>query len=390
MGSFAEDPEITMNVSQIIQRWGYPVEEYEVETADGYILSVQRIPHGRNDTGTEASRKRPAVFLQHGLLGCSTNWVTNLPHQSLGFVLADRGFDVWLGNSRGNAYALKHKSISTDTDAFWDFSFDEFSKYDLPASLEFALRVSRQRKISYIGHSQGTTIGFAAFSKNQTLAAKVDLFVALAPVTTVSNMKSPIKYLSYLSGGFQWLSWVFGVRDFLPSNFLTRSLGRYVCDDEVGSLWCTNILFILCGYDKAQLNETRLPVYLAHTPAGTSVKDIAHFAQMYKSGKFQMYDYGWRYKNRNHYGQNKPIQYDVSAIKVPIAIFSAGKDWLAAPKDTNLLIPKLRSIVYRTSIKEWDHLDFIWGMDATKVIYNDIERLLKKIKRSPKGRYIGL
>lgn len=82
-------------------------------------------------------------------------------------------------------------------------SFDEFAKYDLPASLEFALRVSKQRRISYVGHSQGTTIGFAAFSKNQALAAKVDLFVALAPVATVSNMKSPIKYLSYLSGGFQ-------------------------------------------------------------------------------------------------------------------------------------------------------------------------------------------
>ena len=31
----------------------------------------------------------------------------------------------------------------------------------------------------------------------------VDLFVALAPVATVGNMKSPIKYLSYFSGGIQ-------------------------------------------------------------------------------------------------------------------------------------------------------------------------------------------
>jgi hypothetical protein len=83
------------------------------------------------------------------------------------------------------------------------FSFDEFAKYDLPASLEFAMARSKQRHISYIGHSQGTTIGFAAFSQNQTLAAKVDLFIALAPVATVGNMISPIKYLSYLSGGIQ-------------------------------------------------------------------------------------------------------------------------------------------------------------------------------------------
>ena len=62
---------------------------------------------------------------------------------------------------------------------------------------------SKQKRISYIGHSQGTTIGFAAFSQNQTLAAKVDLFIALAPVATVGNMKSPIKYLSYFSGGIK-------------------------------------------------------------------------------------------------------------------------------------------------------------------------------------------
>ncbi|WP_395239503.1 hypothetical protein, partial [Salmonella sp. s54412] len=101
-------------------------------------------------------------------------------------------------------------------------------------------------------------------------------------------------------------------------------------------------------------------VYLAHTPAGTSVKDVAHFAQMYKSKTFQMYDYGWRYKNQKHYGMNTPPRYDVSKIKVPIALFSADQDWLATPKDVSLLVRKLRTVVFRKKIKKWDHLDFIW------------------------------
>ena len=82
-------------------------------------------------------------------------------------------------------------------------SFDEFAKYDLPACIEFALRCSQKQKLSYIGHSQGTTIVFAAFSTNQTLAEKIELFVALAPVANVTYMESPIKYLSFASGPIQ-------------------------------------------------------------------------------------------------------------------------------------------------------------------------------------------
>ncbi|XP_003506002.1 gastric triacylglycerol lipase isoform X1 [Cricetulus griseus] len=190
--------EAMMNINLMINFMGYPSEEYQVMTGDGYILGVFRIPHGK--THSENSGKRPVVFLQHGWLTSATNWMENLSNNSLPFILADAGYDVWLGNSRGNPWSRRNLYYSPNSVEFWAFSFDEMAKYDLPATIDFIVQKTGQEKLHYVGHSQGTTIGFIAFSTNPTLANRIKTFYALAPVATVTYAQSPLKKLSRIPG----------------------------------------------------------------------------------------------------------------------------------------------------------------------------------------------
>uniref|UniRef100_A0A8C3BTZ3 Partial AB-hydrolase lipase domain-containing protein n=1 Tax=Cairina moschata TaxID=8855 RepID=A0A8C3BTZ3_CAIMO len=174
--------------SEMIRYYGYPCEEYEVTTKDGYILGVFRIPSGRNMQNTG---KKPAVLLHHGTFADCTYWISNLPRNSLGFILADVGYDVWLGNSRGNTWSSKHKTLKPCQKEFWQFSFHEIGIYDLPAELDFIMNKTGQKDVYYVGHSEGSTAGFVAFSTYPELAQRVKVFFALGPVATITYATSP-------------------------------------------------------------------------------------------------------------------------------------------------------------------------------------------------------
>ncbi|XP_038173722.1 tear acid lipase-like protein [Arvicola amphibius] len=361
------NPEANMNVSEVISYWGYPSEEYEVVTEDGYILSINRIPFGKNDFSNSAPK--PVVYLQHGYILTSGSWVANLPNNSLGFLLADAGYDVWMGNSRGNIYARKHVYMDPNSKEFWAFSHDQIIKYDLPATIDFILQKTGQKQLYYVGHSQGTLIAFGAFSANQQLAQKIKLYFALAPVCTGKYITSSLRLFAFIPPTMFKI--LFGEKDFLsPSQ--AKYIGQFICQNELVGTICNNMLTLLFGYNTKNLNESRIDVYLGQCPAGTSVQIMLHYSQLADKGTLQAYDWGSPRLNMQHYNQTTPPFYKVENMKVPTVMWSGRRDTLADPKDVANLEPNISNLVYYKWIPDYNHVDFAIGLDAFHQVFSEI------------------
>lgn len=108
------------------------------------------------------------------------------------------GYDVWMPNSRGNAYSRNHTTLNPDTDStYWDFSFNEMGIYDLPSSIDYILNNTGKEQLFYIGHSQGTTSFYIMASEKPEYNKKIKAQFSLAPVAYMNHIESPlIKFIA--------------------------------------------------------------------------------------------------------------------------------------------------------------------------------------------------
>ncbi|VVD02175.1 unnamed protein product [Leptidea sinapis] len=373
-----EDPSLRMTTPQLIAFHGYAAESHAIVTADGYILTVHRIPYFKNSTSKVSPRK--TVLLHHGLLGSSTDWIMAGPDKGLAYMLSEYGYDVWLANVRGNTYSRAHVSLSVDSSAFWNFTFHEVSQYDLPAVIDYIMdKKGWDSKIDYIGHSMGTTVLFALLSTKTHYNKVLRAGFALAPVAYMTDIRSPIRLLASYSNNLAYLLKLLGANEFLPHNAVLRWLSKHACEiNKIEEAICENSMFVICGHDAGQFNKTLLPIILSHTPAGASTKTLVHYAQEIRAaGKFQQFDYGPE-GNLLEYGSVEAPEYQVHKITLPIALISAENDWLASDVDvTNLYVQLANPIEhYIVPLKQFNHADFLWAIDAPKLVYYKLMQLL--------------
>ncbi|KOC69317.1 Lipase 3, partial [Habropoda laboriosa] len=345
---------------ELVRKQGYQLEIHNVVTEDGYILEIHRLPCGRyNCQWNFANVKRPILIL-HGLAGSSADWILMGPERALGYILANAGYDVWLGNNRGNVYSRNHTSILPTDRHFWNFSYHELGIYDLPAMIDYILDQTNCEQLFYIGHSQGSTQFWVTMTQRPNYNAKVKLMIGLAPVAFTGNIRGPITKLAKLAYMGVWIGETFGYPELRSRYPWEKFVSNVLCRDATAQLFCNNLMFLVTGFVQANLSA------------------LIHYGQGYiHPGRFRQFDYDNSEKNEQFYNSPEPPEYELNKVTAPVALFSSENDLLSTKADIDLLKIKIGNVVFHdeVSIKSFSHYDFLWGTNSVPIIYKPILKL---------------
>lgn len=235
------DP-IKCDVGYYARRVGLDVEEFEVQTEDGFLIDLWHVYDPREYTGLRdkdraargpdvftgeqraggktlrdpsAPRKYP-VLLIHGLLQSAGAYCVN-DEQSLAFWLCKSGYDVWLGNNRCG-FRPRHVLLEHSDPRMWCWNIRQMGVFDLPALTSRVLYETGSAKCGLIAHSQGTTETFVALAKEQRpdLGEKLSVFCALAPAAYAGPLigKMYFKFMRVITPAMFRI--MFGIHAFIP------------------------------------------------------------------------------------------------------------------------------------------------------------------------------
>ncbi|KAI5789655.1 lysosomal acid lipase/cholesteryl ester hydrolase [Peziza echinospora] len=373
--------------------WGYEAEEHVVQTGDGYLLGLHRVrPQGVGEQrGRERSRGqgrrsgvnndvgKKVVYLHHGLLMNSEVWVClTEKERCLPFVLVDQGYDVWLGNNRGNKYSKKCIHHSSSSTQFWDFSMDEFAMHDIPDSINYILETTKSKSLSYIGFSQGTAQAFATLSIHPSLNEKVDVFIALAPAMSPAGLHNSIVD-ALIKASPNLLFLLFGRKSILSSATFWQSI---LYPPIFVRLIDASLTFLFDWRGKNISLNQKIAAY-SHLYSFTSTKSVVHWFQIIRNKSFQMYDDDVQ-GVMNLYGKNfyRVAKFPTRNITTPVVLVWGGSDSLV---DINIMLKELPAHTVAKGIPHYEHLDMLWANDVDKLVHPTVLDALETYSYSCEG-----
>ncbi|RSL78852.1 hypothetical protein CEP51_007824 [Fusarium floridanum] len=357
---------------ELCRIWGYEAEEHIAQTKDGYLLGLHRLAWKKGEEGQKVnsgptSLHKKVIYMHHGLLMNSEVWVSLTDgHRCLPFELVERGYDVWLGNNRGNKYSKKSIHHSPTSLQFWDFSIDEFAFHDIPDSIAYILDTTQQESLSYIGFSQGTAQAFATLAIHPKLNQQVNVFIALAPAMAPAGLSNGIVD-ALVTASPSVLFLLFGRRSILSSATMWETL---LYPPIFSKLIDMGLSFLFNWQTKNISASQKLAAY-PHLYSFTSTKSVVHWFQIIRNKCFQMYDddvhQPMSVSTTSKY--SKVAKYPTRNIKTPIVLVYGGSDSLI---DIKVMLKELPPQTVATEIPHYEHLDFLWARDVDTQVFQHV------------------
>ena len=417
------------------RRVGLDLEEYKVQTEDGYIIdlwhlynpkeytpasALHRKQHdavvfpktadngssGRTSDASQKSGKRKyPVLLVHGLLQSAGAYCAN-DDNSLAFFLAKSGYDVWLGNNRCG-FKPQHSLLSYKDPRMWNWNIRQMGVMDLPALVSRVLSETGFEKLGLICHSQGTTQTFVALAKEQRpdLGKKISVFCALAPAVYAGPLigKMYLKFMRIISPGMFRI--IFGIHAFIPFMMtmhawlpgkLYGALGYRVFSflfNWTDDRWDQGIRDRLFQFAPVYVSAESMRWWLGRECFATQKCILATREEgkqedeedeedscYYHSAEQSSEHMPHTADHSEHLERERRAWYDNQVP--PFALWVAGSDELVDGRRLLRRFEKGREphvrVVHSKIIEEYEHLDVLWALDSVDKVGKEVREMLWK------------
>jgi pimeloyl-ACP methyl ester carboxylesterase len=421
---------LVCDVSYYARRVGLDIEEFKVQTEDGFILTLWHVYNPREYTPASKTERRatsPDIFtndadglyrhvksqyrdgqrrypvlLVHGLLQSAGAYCTN-DDDSLAFFLCKSGYDVWLGNNRCG-FNPEHTLLRYSDPRMWAWNIRQMGVMDLPAFMSRVLQETGFEKLGLVCHSQGTTETFVALAKEQRpdLGDKISVFCALAPAVYAGPLigKMYFKFMRIISPGMFRV--FFGIHSFIP---LMMTMHRVLPGKIYGAMGYRVFSFLFNWTDTRWDRGLRdrlfqfSPVYVsAESMRWWLGRECFAKHKCILSTQEEEDDFVEERKEESESHRSdrgRTAWYDEHVP--PMALWVGGRDELVDGKRLLRRFKRERepyvNLVHTKVIEDYEHLDVLWAIDAVEQVGKEVRQVLwqtmpedaKKISRGITG-----
>ncbi len=314
---------------------------------------------------------------------------------------------------------MGHLWLNPEDKQFWKFCFDDISKNDVPAFLDYIVRFTGfskcelpnavfNLKTSYFCRKSACHWSFAghfghfcpSFSESGVRPHNWDIYCHIAhhshqkcpDALQKSNLHASVTIqVSSRLCDFTFLTFCClpliitfrrnGGPVFTRKSRVSGNRIGLACELPISRQMCVLVYSFMIGPNFSQLDKKRIGVYTGHMPTTTAAQNLIHFHQVFKTNRFQKFDHGSEEKNLIKYGSPEPPEYDLKRITHPNMYLIYGlNDFYMSQDGVESLKTDLKHAreFYELSDPKANHMDPLIGLTTAVEVNRKVIGILKR------------